>query len=51
MQICYLEDVKGLTAQEKRVLILILCLLAIGGLVKIYRAAHPPVAASQPATF
>jgi hypothetical protein len=40
--------VKGLTAQEKRVLILVLCLLALGGIVKVCRAAHPPASVSQP---
>jgi hypothetical protein len=43
--------VNGLTGQEKKVLILILCLLAVGGLVKLYRAAHPPAAAGQPFKF
>jgi hypothetical protein len=41
--------VNCLTAQEKWVLIVVVCLLTIGGLVKVYRAAHPPVMASQQA--
>ncbi len=47
--ICYLKGVNGLTVPEKKVLILVLSLLAIGGLVKVYRAAHPPATVSQPA--
>jgi hypothetical protein len=42
--------VNWLTVQEKRVLILVLGLLALGELVKVYRAAHPPAEISRPAT-
>jgi len=45
----YVSPVNCLTSQEKRVVIIILSLLAIGGMVKVYRAAHPPVTLNQPA--
>jgi hypothetical protein len=41
--------VNGLTTQEKKVLILVLCLLALGEAVNVYRTAHPPANVSQPA--
>jgi hypothetical protein len=40
--------VNCLTSQERLVLVLVLSLLAVGGLVKVYRAAHPPVNVSLP---
>ena len=46
----YIAVVNWLTVQEKRVLILVLGLLALGELVKIYRAAHPPTEVSRPGT-
>jgi len=49
-RIGYIDSVNWLTVQEKRVLILVLGLLALGELVKIYRASHPPTEVSQPAT-
>jgi len=38
-----------LTKQELTVLCIVLLLLLTGRAVKTYRAAHPPVAAIQPA--
>jgi hypothetical protein len=45
----YVHAVNCLTSQEIRVLVLVLSLLAVGGLVKVYRAAHPPVTVNLPA--
>jgi len=43
----YTEEVNCLTAQERKVLIIVMLLLAIGELVKVYRASHPPAVSIQ----
>ena len=43
----YNDDVNCLTAQERKVLIIVMMLLAIGELVKMYRASHPPAVSIQ----
>ena len=49
-QTTYSNDVSCLTAQERKVLIIVMLLLAIGELVKVYRVAHPPVTTAHPAS-
>jgi len=39
--------VNCLTAQERKVLMIVIILLAIGELVKVYRTGHPPAATIQ----
>jgi len=39
--------VNCLTAQERKVLIIVMLLLTIGELVKVYRAGHPPAVTIQ----
>jgi len=39
-----------LTKQEQLVLCIVLGLLLVGWAVKTYRAAHPPVTVTRPAT-
>jgi hypothetical protein len=41
--------VNCLTSQERKVLIIVMMLLAIGEFVKVYRAGHPPAAVIQQA--
>ena len=43
----YNKNVNCLTSQERKVLIIVMLLLAIGELVKVYRAGHPPVTTIQ----
>ena len=45
----YLTTMNYLTKQELLVLCIVLGLLLTGWVVKMYRTAHPPVAAVQPA--
>jgi hypothetical protein len=41
----YIETVNCLTSQERKVLIIVVILLTVGGFVKYWRAAHSPVPA------
>ena len=43
----YIGGVNCLTAQERKVLIIVMLLLTIGELVKVYRAGHPPAVTIQ----
>ena len=43
----YHEKVNCLTAQERKVLIIVMLLLAMGELVKVYRASHPSAVSIQ----
>jgi hypothetical protein len=45
----YFATMNWLTKQEQWVICVVIGLLATGLLVKFYRAAHPPVEASQSA--
>lgn len=46
----YSDVVSCLTAQERKVLIIVMLLLVIGELVKVYRVTHPPVTTAHPAS-